>query len=447
MAGSASGTAAESSENGATGGLRVQAEARLGQVVAGRWRLEQVLGVGGMACVYLAVHRNGRRAALKVLHPAVALHAAARRRFLSEGYAANKLEHPGAVLVLDDGEDGELVFLVMELLVGRTLAQRLEEDGPFSAPAVVRIADALLDVLAAAHERGVIHRDVKPSNVFELEDGSVKLLDFGVARVRDAETTTVTDSGVTLGTPAFMAPEQAAGRSDEVDALTDIWAVGATLFQLLTGRLVHEAPTTNAAIVAAATTHAVPVRELRPDVPLALARVVDRALAFEKDARYPNARAMQRALPAARGEDVQRAALESAQTVPEKQGHRVRSRKAPLIALVPVTVLLFALLAYALLTGARPGAHERALPIATVAGAALTADPPPHGPPSASIVVTARESAPSPSAPAVPKAAPASIARPVSPRPNIVHKTPAPPPPSTSGNAPDPDDRLPDTRQ
>ena len=291
-----------------------QARALVGRSLAGRWTLTKLIGVGGMASVYEAKHRNGRTAAVKLLHPHVLSQPSARRRFLSEGYASNKVDHPGVVLVLDDGEDGELVFLVMELLRGRSLAERLASEGPLPAAFVVKAMVAVLDALAAAHDRGVVHRDVKPSNVFELYTGEIKVLDFGVAQVRDPETVQVTESGVALGTPAFMAPEQAAGRTDEVDALTDIWSVGATMFQLLTGALVHDAQSPNAAIVAAATTPARSVQSLRPDVPDAVARVVDRALAFHRRDRWPNARAMRRALL---GEGAAGDGLVGAATVPD----------------------------------------------------------------------------------------------------------------------------------
>lgn len=312
---------AGSSDNTAAADQRARAEeveARLGRVVLGRWTLTRVLGQGGMAAVYEATHRNGRGFALKILHPAMAALPSARRRFVSEGYAANKVGHPGAVTILDDGEDGDLVFLVMELLSGRALAQRLTEQGPLPAKDVAWVAREMLDVLAAAHDRGVVHRDIKPSNVFELEGGEIKLLDFGVAQVREPGLSGLTESGVTLGTPAFMAPEQAAGRMDEVDALTDLWAVGATMFQLLTGRYVHQATSPNAAIVASATRPAPPVRSVNPDVPEDLAQVVDRALSFAREGRFPNARAMQKALDSTLGDRPRRVAKDTeATTLPE----------------------------------------------------------------------------------------------------------------------------------
>jgi serine/threonine-protein kinase len=285
-----------------------------------------------MASVYEAKHRNGSRAALKILHPHVLSNPTARQRFLSEGYAANKVEHPDVVLVLDDGEDGDLLFLVMELLSGRSLAERLTAEGPLPIKDVVVAGAAVLDVLAMAHDRHVVHRDIKPSNIFELLSGGIKVLDFGVARVRDLTSATLTESGVTLGTPAFMAPEQAAGRFDQVDALTDIWAVGATMFQLLTGRLVHEASTPNAAIVAAATRRVAPVRSVRPDVPAAVGQVVDRALAFMRNERWADARIMRRALLLAMPEVGPPSEIRDLATVPDtalsRRGGRPRRGRA-----------------------------------------------------------------------------------------------------------------------
>ena len=274
-----------------------QALARLGRVVASRWTLRALIGIGGTASVYKARHRNGREVALKVLHPELASHPSVRGRFLSEGYAANRVRHEGAVHILDDGEEPDgLVFLVLELLTGASLAERLSREGPLPPRDVVATALVVLDVLAAAHDASVVHRDIKPSNILLLDGGGVKVLDFGAAQFRDAGQASITQSGHTVGTPAFMAPEQAAGKPDEIDALTDIWALGATMFQLLTGRLVHPAETANASIVAAATQAAPSLREIAPELPLDVVAVVDRALSFQREERWPNARAMRAAL-------------------------------------------------------------------------------------------------------------------------------------------------------
>ena len=273
------------------------AQARIGQTVGGRLQLERVLGVGGTASVYAARHRNGRALAVKVLHSELAHHPGIRQRFLAEGYAANKVDHPDAVAVLDEGEDAEgNVFIVMELLRGHSLLEHLLEQGPLPKAHVVSVALRVLDVLAKAHDRGVVHRDIKPANLFQTEEGAIKVLDFGIARVQDSPGAFATRPGTTLGTPAFMAPELAAGRLDQLDALTDLWAVGATMFQLLTGEAVHPSDSDNQLLVRAATQPARSLAILRPDLEPWLVKIVDRALCFERRGRWPNARAMSAAL-------------------------------------------------------------------------------------------------------------------------------------------------------
>ncbi len=279
---------------------RTRARARLGQVLRDKWRIDDLLGIGGMAVVYSATHvNNGRRVAIKLLHPELGVNAEVKGRFLREGYAANKVVHPGTVSILDDdqGDDGT-VFLVMELLEGETLEQRRQRTGPALPPhEVLSIADRLLDVLAAAHDKGIVHRDIKPENVFLLRDGSVKILDFGIAKVRELQGTqaTLTAAGA-IGTPAFMPPEQARGRWEQVGPWTDIWAVGATMFTLMTGRLVHQAETVNELMLAAMTKAAPPLQTMLPGIPAAVSSLVDRALAYDTAARWPDARTMQNAL-------------------------------------------------------------------------------------------------------------------------------------------------------
>jgi serine/threonine-protein kinase len=283
--------------------INERARALVGRVLKGKWRLERVVGVGGMATVYAAVHRNQSRVAIKMLHPEIALDNEVTSRFLREGYLANAVGHPGTVAVLDDDVTDEGVpFLVMELLQGETLEarwSRKNERLPISE--VLPVVDQLLEVLTAAHDKGVVHRDLKPENLFLTNDGRLKVLDFGIARLREVSSvsSTTTRVGSLLGTPAFMAPEQARGRWDEVDGATDLWAVGATLFTLLTGQLVHEAETLQEQLVLAATCKAPSISRRFPELASALVEVIDRALAFDKQARWPNAREMRAALRAA----------------------------------------------------------------------------------------------------------------------------------------------------
>ncbi|HEY4119174.1 MAG TPA: serine/threonine-protein kinase [Byssovorax sp.] len=279
--------------------LQQRAERNIGRVLRGKWRLDRVLGIGGMASVYAATHRNGLRGAVKLLHPELGLRDDIRDRFLREGYVANRVEHPGAVRVLDDDADDGAVFLVMELLDGKTV-DALANEAPGHVLEIARVVDVsiqLLDVLVAAHAKNIVHRDLKPENLFLTVEGQVKILDFGIARLHDMNAgATGTKTGSLMGTPAFMSPEQALGNWDRVDGRTDLYAVGATMFVLLTGQLVHEAASLNQLLLAAMTKPARAIASVRADLPRDVAAVVDRALSFERDARWPDARAMQQAL-------------------------------------------------------------------------------------------------------------------------------------------------------
>jgi serine/threonine-protein kinase len=284
------------------------ARSRVGQVLNAKYRLDRLLGIGGMAAVYAATHlRNANRVAVKVLHRELSVDRDLRARFLREGYAANTVDHPGTVRIADDevAEDGA-VFLVMELLDGETLDARWERCGRrLRVGEVVTLTIELLDILAAAHAKGIVHRDIKPENLFLTRDGRLKILDFGVARLREASSPSKTKSGAVFGTPAFMPPEQALGRVREVDALSDLWAVGATAFSLLTGRFVHEGETGEEMIVRAATTPVPPLASFfMLTIPDPIARVIDRALAFDRGDRWPSALAMKDALVHARDESI-----------------------------------------------------------------------------------------------------------------------------------------------
>jgi eukaryotic-like serine/threonine-protein kinase len=267
---------------------------RLGRTVGGKWLLERVLGIGGMASVYAGRDQSGAVAAIKILHPEMGVRREVRERFLREGYVANRIGHAGVVQALEHGETGDEVFLAMELLGGETLRARVKRHGHLTVGEVLDYADQILDVLIAAHSKGVIHRDLKPDNLFVLPDGRIKILDFGLARVLDgvpAEHRTRT--GVALGTLAYMAPEQALGRRAEIDGRVDVFALGATMFRVLSGRRVHEAESEAELLMAMASRPAPPLASVVPGIAPAVAAVVDLALAFSRDARYPDARTMQ----------------------------------------------------------------------------------------------------------------------------------------------------------
>lgn len=270
----------------------VQCRTRVGKLISGKWRLDALIGVGGMAAVYMATHRNGSLGAIKILHEEVATNPEVRERFLREAYIANKVGHPGTVKVLDDDIDETgTPFLVMELLQGDSLEGVAEKaGGRLSIPETLNVIDQTLAVLEAAHTHSIVHRDLKPENLFLTKTGQLKVLDFGIARLRE-ENSRKTQTGMVMGTPAFMAPEQAMGRWEEVDQRTDLYAVGATAFTLLSGLPVHEAETSGEMLVAAATRPARSLARVLNNAPFGLVAMVDRALSYKRDHRYADATA------------------------------------------------------------------------------------------------------------------------------------------------------------
>jgi serine/threonine-protein kinase len=272
------------------------ARQRVGQVLGGKWRLEQLLGSGGMAAVYRATTPEGRAAAVKLLHPEMSLKRDVRERFLREAYAANRVAHPGAVAVLEHGGGGEEpAYLVMELLEGETLNARFKRARGLPLGELLDVLEQVLEVLVCAHEHGIVHRDLKPDNLFVTTDGRVKVLDFGMARMTEgAPGDYRTKTGMALGTLPYMAPEQALGLSRDIDGRADLFALGATAFRILAGRRVHETESEAELLMAMASKPAPRLSTVAPAVPADVCAVVDLALAFSRDARYPDARTMLR---------------------------------------------------------------------------------------------------------------------------------------------------------
>jgi serine/threonine protein kinase len=267
-----------------------------GDRLGARFRLIDKVGEGGMGVVWLA--RDERLecdVALKVLHAALLgdEHSAARLR--NEARAAAKIAHPGICRVLDVGEHEDTPFLVMELLRGQSLAARIEHDKRLSPEDALSVVEPVLEALAAAHAEGVLHRDMKPENVFLCEDGSVKVLDFGVAKILDdGARERLTRTGALIGTPAYMAPEQARGLAS--DERADLWSVGVMLYEMLAGSLPFTAPNYQGMLVAIATSAAPSVRARCPSLDAGLAAIVDRALNASLTERWPDARSFATAL-------------------------------------------------------------------------------------------------------------------------------------------------------
>ena len=261
----------------------------------GPYQVLSALGAGGMGEVYRARDtRLGRDVAVKVLPPEVAGDPARRTRFEREARAVAALNHPGVVGIHDVGEDGGLAFIVTELLEGETLRERLRR-GTVACERVAEWGAAAADALAAAHERGIVHRDVKPENLFVTRDARLKVLDFGLVKEllvavggeEDPTLSSPTRAGVVLGTLGYLSPEQARGES--VDGRSDIFALGCVLYEALSGRRAFGGQTAQDLIAAVLKDEPADVVTLRPDAPPGLARVVGRCLAKEREARFQSA--------------------------------------------------------------------------------------------------------------------------------------------------------------
>ena len=256
----------------------------LGDVIAGRYAVDEVIGTGGMSTVYKARDQQLERVvALKVLHPHFGQDTEHVARFRHEARAVAQLSHPNVVTVIDRGQADGSQFIVFEYVEGESLKQLVNRRGPLPVREAVELVVQVADGLAFAHAHGIVHRDVKPQNVLVDRDGHAMVTDFGIARSLDGERG-VTLTGTVLGTSSYFSPEQASGSS--VTAATDVYSLGIVLFELLTG----DVPFAGDNPVALAMQHlndAPPnLRERRPDVPLRLAAAVNRALAKRPEDRF-----------------------------------------------------------------------------------------------------------------------------------------------------------------
>jgi serine/threonine protein kinase len=276
---------------------------RIGQVLDGKYRLDRLLGAGGMGIVYEAEHLVlHRRCAVKFLHAEVARNADSVKRFVREAQAASAIGHPGIIDIHDVGVDHDGgPYLVMEFLEGTSLASELARERRLSPAPAVEIVVQALAALAHAHRQGIIHRDLKPDNLFLTgKAGSrrkVKILDFGISRVvgGPAADEHLTRTGTVVGTPLYMSPEQAGG-SDDLDQRLDLYAMGVLLYECLTGRLPFEEQGYNRLILQIVSGVFPRPRELDPEIPAALEAVVLKAMAHDRDERYGSAEEMIQAL-------------------------------------------------------------------------------------------------------------------------------------------------------
>ncbi|HWA58447.1 MAG TPA: serine/threonine-protein kinase [Gemmatimonadales bacterium] len=266
------------------------------EVLAGRYTVEREIGRGGAARVFAARTPAGELVALKVLHPQLAVSVTADR-FLREVQFVRRLEHPNIARLLDSGEGEWIVYYVMQFVEGPTLRMHLDRVRRASISDTLHIARNLLSALAHAHRQNIVHRDVKPENVVLSQVGAV-LVDFGIAKaVADATMDRLTRSGFTVGTSAYMSPEQISGTED-IDPRTDIYSVGCLLFECLAGRPPYDDPHDDLVLTRHRTAPVPDVRAIRADTPEGLALAIARAMAKNRDERWPSAEAMDASMQA-----------------------------------------------------------------------------------------------------------------------------------------------------
>jgi tRNA A-37 threonylcarbamoyl transferase component Bud32 len=258
----------------------------------GRYEILRLIGCGGMAAVYEAIHADlKKRVAIKTLLPSVAKNAEARARFLREGEAASRIRHPNVVDVTDVGTDGTVPFLVMEFLEGEDLGGLIEREAPLAVERTVDLLLPALAAVAAGHAAGVIHRDLKPPNIFLAKGyrGEItpKVLDFGVSKLMGSDNVALTRTAAVFGTPAYMSPEQALG-AKQVDAQCDQYAFALVVYECLTGKRAHDGDNSYAVLRSIGDGRFDPPRRHRPDLPEALERILMRALALDPGHRFPS---------------------------------------------------------------------------------------------------------------------------------------------------------------
>ncbi len=313
---------------------------------------------GGMGNVYRGIQSGTeRRVAIKVMRPGVGAHAQGRERFENEIRALGRVDHPGVVRVYECGECDHGPYFSMEFVEGETLAKRVRRDGALSPLEAARIVRLAAEAVHCAHREGVWHRDLKPSNVMIAPDGAVKVTDFGLAKHTDDDTGELTETGVVIGTPSYISPEQAEGHADRVGPASDVYGLGATLYHLLTASPPHTAQSTVRALRGARVGDVVPPTERRPDLCPVLGAIVEKSLAHDPARRYASAEAFARELANwAAGEPT----LAVPPTALERLGRRVRRHRVALAVFGAIFVLAAAAAIVRRVTDEK-GAIERAL--------------------------------------------------------------------------------------
>ncbi|MGH2840600.1 MAG: protein kinase domain-containing protein [Solirubrobacteraceae bacterium] len=344
---------------------------QVGTLLSRRYRLDAQVGAGGMSTVYRAFDTVlERQVAIKLMHREIARDSDQLERFRREARAVAQLNHPHLVGVIDAGEEGDSDFptpyIVFEYIEGETLKDRIRRSGRLPVPEAIAYAIEIARGLGVAHDRGIVHRDVKPQNVLIDEEGAAKVTDFGIARSLDQEG--LTADGRVLGTTDYVSPEQALGH--QVSGQSDLYSLGVVLFEMLTGDVPFKGETQVTVAMKHVRDELPDVQLRRPEVSAALAAVIDRATAKELDRRYPDAKSLitdledALAIETARSGQITGEATTVLKSLPEKTRRRVplraRSSAKALAALVVLGVLVAAGIAFLAADQTERGTGKRA---------------------------------------------------------------------------------------
>lgn len=264
-------------------------ERYLGQVFDKRYRINRIIGIGGMAVVFEASDLlMNRTVAVKMLKETINNDTQSVKRFLNESKAVSMLSHPNIVNIYDVSVKDDLKYIVMELIRGITLKNYINRKGALNLKEVYSYAEQILLALEHAHAKGIVHRDIKPQNIMLLKNGRIKVADFGIAKLPDAETVTMTDKAI--GTVYYISPEQASGK--KIDARSDLYSLGVVLYEMTTGKLPFNADSPVSVALMQVNDAAVPPRQLNPEIPPGLEQLILCAMQKDPEKRYQSASQM-----------------------------------------------------------------------------------------------------------------------------------------------------------
>lgn len=319
-------------------------ERYVGQTLDNRYRIDKIIGVGGMAVVFRAFDiLAGRNVAVKILKDDIARDEVSVKRFINESKAVSMLSHPNIVTIYDVSVRSDAKYIVMEYIEGITLKNYMLKKGKMEPGEILSMIEQVLGALEHAHQKGIVHRDIKPQNIMLLKNGIVKVTDFGIAKLPNAETVTVKDSAI--GTVFYISPEQASG--SKIDARSDIYSLGVMMYEMATGKLPFTADSPVSVALMQINDTARPVREENPDIPLGLSQIIERAMNKDPELRYQSAGQMLRQV--SRLKEDPNATFKAPKKKKGAQKFRMSRGMLPIILAITLAFLIIAVTAGAVL--------------------------------------------------------------------------------------------------